>query len=135
MIRLLRPFLCLMLALVFAVTSVGWAVASARMAGEPTMSHHAAGMKADMPHHGEEASAAGMACHDPAPCGSENHQGEAASTCCALACHVAVETRVPLLNARTFTVTIKRTLPEPGSQMAMLSLLDRPPRPADVTVG
>ncbi len=135
MIRFLRPFLCLLLALVFAMTSVGWAVASTRMAGEPAMSHHAAGMKAQMPHHGEEAKAAGMACHDPAPCSGENHQGEAASTCCAFACHVAVETRVPLLNARTFSIAIKRTLPEPGLPMSMLSLLDRPPRPADATVG
>ena len=135
MIRLLRPFLCLILALLFALTSVGWAVASARMAGAPAMSHHAAGMKADMPHHGEEASAAGMACHDPAPCSNENHQGEAASNCCALACHVAVETRVPLLNARTFITALKRALPEPGLPISMLSLLDRPPRLADATVG
>ncbi|MFC2249664.1 hypothetical protein ACETRX_08590 [Labrys portucalensis] len=135
MIRLLRPFLCLVLALLFAVTTVGWAMASTRMAGDQAMSHHAAGKEAETPHHGDEAAMEGMSCHPPAPCGNENSAGEAASTCCAFACHVAVETDAPLLNARTFTIAIKRSIREQDSPMSMLSLLDRPPRQAEASVG
>lgn len=124
-----------MLALLFAVTTVGWAMASARMAGEPVMSHHVAGKKADAPDRGDEAAMEGMSCHQQAPCGGETHEGEAASTCCALACHVAVETCTPLLNTRTFVTAIKRAITAPGLPMSMLSLLDRPPRQVDATVG
>ncbi|PRH84300.1 hypothetical protein C5L14_27545 [Labrys okinawensis] len=135
MIRLFRPFLCLMLALLFAVTTVGWAMASTRMAGDLATSHHAAGKKADAPHHDQATMTGEMSCHPPAPCSDEDGAGEAASTCCAFACHVAVETDAPLLNARTFIIAIKLAFMEPGLPMAMLSLLDRPPRRADASAG
>ncbi|OCC04611.1 hypothetical protein BA190_13005 [Labrys sp. WJW] len=134
MIRNVRPVLCLLLALLFAVTSVGWAMASTRMAGDQAMSHHA-GKNADAPDHGGDVALEGMSCHQAPPCGGETHEGEAASTCCALACHVAMETGVSSLNARTFIIAIRRTIVAPGLPMSMLSLLDRPPRQVDATVG
>lgn len=136
MIRALRPFLCLLTAIAFAISSVGWSAASARVTAAPVASmHHAAtaGAKAD----GDRHHTVDRASVAVAPCDGSNTpcSDEAAPSCCAMACHIAIEVSTPEAPYDAIFGEADRGIGTPGLPMAMTGRLDRPPRHADAAVG
>jgi len=141
MIRVLRPFLCVCIAIVFAISSVGWSVASARVTAESgAVGHHAAavGAKVDVDHHhNPHALSDDLAqCNGAgAPCSGEQPQDETSTSCCAMACHIAMQACGPEFIYRAVISDIDRSILAAGLRSTIAARLDRPPRHADATVG
>ena len=140
MIRAIRPFLCLLIAIVFAMSSVGWSAASARLSAAPGAGGHhiaEAGVKAGSDHHHstDHASDEFAQCDGVgAPCSENPAHDEATQGCCAMACHIAIEASGPGSFGNAIS-DIEPIFIAHGLRLAMTGRLDRPPRHADATVG
>jgi hypothetical protein len=149
MARLLNQLLGIITAVALVVSSAGWSMASvqARLDG-PAMHHHGGGNQA--PHGGESQASAhdhGVSNDDVghdhhgtktadvslcspigSPCGSAVPSDEDSSSCCAMACHVAVPTAWATVSvvrlARRVTIALA-TYDVPRDRQTRL---ERPPR-------
>jgi hypothetical protein len=140
MMRLLRSFLILMIALAFSVTSTGWSLASTSPAPSGGGGHHALGsdnhaqrLSGGQHEHGEQKSAKKAECLLADPnCAGKHKRIDLTSSCCATACHTAIPAVGCDMTVRIFARSVDRPLPEAGLEEAPATRLDRPPRPAGV---
>lgn len=151
MARALRPFLLLAAAIVFAVSGFGWSHASASTAfAARSATHHTVAGKAEGAHGGayaqghmaqdalgdhHHASGTVDPCTDATVCGEGHaHVGDT-SSCCAMACHMALPT--PFLTPSvTFLLLGRRALPpDTDGAETMTVRLDRPPKTSSLPVG
>ncbi|GLK74570.1 hypothetical protein GCM10017643_46880 [Ancylobacter dichloromethanicus] len=143
MLRRTRHILVLLIALTFAVSSVGWSIAGAVLNGVPSGGHHAAAAFAQAQHsdhaslddtHANTASGYLATCDASAGtgCQPDAQEGEATSSCCATACHTAMLTSPCVATIITLIRAIDHPPLEVGIREAATTRLDRPPRFADL---
>jgi hypothetical protein len=140
MIRSVRPLLCLFIAIAFAISSVGWSNASARQAAEPASGNHHSAMsgKKSLDHHGgTERNSSDIALCDLAggPCSGDHHSDETAPSCCAMACHIAIQVSDPEAHYHAMISKVEHSDVSSGVATSMIGRLDRPPRTAGALVG
>ncbi|PYE86496.1 hypothetical protein [Phyllobacterium leguminum] len=139
MMRLLRSFLILMIALAFSATSTSWSVAGTSGASNGGAGHHALsadshphGLSGGQHEHGEQKSAKKAECVQADPnCAGKHKRIDLTSSCCAAACHTVIPALGCDMAVLVFARTVDRPLLEAGLEEAPSTRLDRPPRSLD----
>lgn len=125
-----RALLIVLTVLSFLVTSTGWGVASGAMAG--SSGHHGAAQSCD----GRASHAEGASDHQHGECGVSDASGaadehgsdEPASSCCAMACHAAIEADGWAGVSRLLGRSVRNSILHAGVKEASLLGFERPPR-------
>ena len=141
MARLVHQLIGIATALALVVSSAGWSMASVRagldgpamhhsaVAGGDAGHHHAvAGAHASHDNHAVDPTKAGLCDPAPSDCGSAVPADEDASSCCAMACHVAVPTSSLGIAVVRHPTRLALALPAHGLPWNRETRLERPPR-------
>lgn len=128
--RVLRSFVVLLAAVAFMVTSVGWSMAASRPAA-PTVAA-VSEMHAHGGHDHASAHKEAAACKyttDTGACDNDHsHDGGPASSCCALACHMAIPSAFDVGPWAKLVPVIGDASLHTGLDDAGRVRLERPPR-------
>lgn len=145
MLRALRQFLLLATAIVFAVSGIGLSYANAsavigggdtshhRMTAEAQNGHRHEGQQGAPDHH--HVSKMVAPCTDTSACGEGHaHLGDA-SSCCAMACHMALPTSSHSPSVMLAVLGKQALPPDTGGVRTLAVRLDRPPKPSSLPIG
>ncbi|RCS21517.1 hypothetical protein DUT91_23565 [Phyllobacterium salinisoli] len=132
MMRSLRPFLILLIALAFSVTGTSWSIASGSVAPGAGENHHAlsaASLSSGQHEHGNRDFTQNTVCQKAeSACAAQKQHNDLTGSCCAMACHTAIPTLGCDIVVLVFARIVERPLLEAGIEEAPATRLDRPPR-------
>jgi hypothetical protein len=128
MIRSLHHLIVIVTALALVVTSAGWSVASAEASfNKAAHQFEAQGSDAPYDHHGVKSEAGpDQFVSDETTCGKAAAPEEGG--CCAMACHVAVETKAYSILGVGLPRSFKTSIRADDVATELLTCLERPPR-------
>ncbi|OYX85920.1 MAG: hypothetical protein B7Y01_00570 [Xanthobacter sp. 17-67-6] len=137
MMHPLRSFVIILTVLAFSLASTGWGIASGLMASSGGKGHNApmeASHSGGLQERGATVLAQNSSCleADGPACADKHQHSNTSSSCCAMACHTAI----PASACDMVVIASERTIDHPsfesGVKGSSATLLERPPRSADV---
>lgn len=143
MIRAIRPILCILIAVAFAISSVGWSAANAQLADWSLVgTHHSAPGEVHFKSSNPGQAAATVESPD---CGSihndcEKRMGHQSPdgtpvSCCTMACHVATQEKLPESQYSGGIEKIWHSVSSDSLAASVHDSLEKPPRPVELANG